>query len=129
MSSIQAKRHFSRIPFDAQTRVFSLDKSQHWQCDLFDISLNGALTSKPVDCELIKGEHFKLEIQLGVKHDSEMRLHMDVSVSHVEDDHVGFKILQMDVDTASHLHRIIELNLGDTDMLKRELVELIKQHE
>jgi hypothetical protein len=31
----------------------------------------------------------------------------------------------MDLDTATHLHRLVELNLGDETLLERDLAELI----
>ena len=128
MSTEQFVRHFTRIPFDAEAYVLSTDKNQKWPCTLLDISLNGALISTPADWHAKTGDNYKLELQLGSKHEEELRLRMDVKVSHMEDDHVGLQIVEMDVDTASHLHRLIELNTGDTNILNRELAELIEQH-
>lgn len=129
MSVTQSERHFSRIPFQAETRIISPDDSETWPCTLFDISLNGALTSLPVYWPAKRGEVYRLELQLANSPSQAHRLLMVVSVAHIEDDHVGFKIVEMDVDTASHLHRLIELNTGDDKILKRELTELIRQHK
>lgn len=128
MSLTQSERHFSRIPFDATTHIRSADDKQSWPCTLFDISLHGALTSMPDNWSAQCGDSYRLELQLGGAQDEELQLHMDVKVAHIENDHVGFEIEQMDIDTASHLHRLIELNSGDTNILKRELAELIKRH-
>ena len=128
MSSNKSVRHFTRIPFDAETHILSVDNDQRWPCTLIDISLNGALTSLPADWPAQCGDSYKLELQLGNQHEAELRLHMDVKVTHMEDDHVGFEIVLMDVDTASHLHRLVELNAGDANTLKRELAELIREH-
>ena len=128
MSSNKSARHFTRIPFDVETHILSTDGNQQWSCTLIDISLNGALTSRPADWSAKCGDNYKLELQLGSEHEEALRLHMDVKVIHIEHDHMGFEIMEMDVDTASHLHRLIELNTGDTNILKRELAELIKLH-
>lgn len=128
MSNSDFVRHFSRIPFDAEASILSSDGSQKWPCTLLDISLNGALTSLPDDWTGQRGDKYKLELQLGSLHEEALRLHMDVTVSHIENDHIGLQILQMDVDTASHLHRLVELNSGDPQILQREFAELIKQH-
>jgi len=128
MSSNQTARHFSRIPFDAETHIISSD-SNKWPCELLDISLNGALISLPSNWPGKSSENYKLKIQLGSGHEEALCLHMDVKVIHMEHDHVGLEIVEMDIDTASHLHRLIELNEGDTNILERELAELIKQHQ
>ena len=128
MSVEQFVRHFTRIPFDAETYILNSDNNQKWPCNLLDISLNGALISPPADWHAKSGDSYKLELQLGSRHEEELLLHMDVKVARMEDDHVGLQIESMDVDTASHLHRLIELNEADTDILDRELAELIKLH-
>ena len=128
MSLNKTMRHFSRIPFDADTYILSTDNNQKWHCTLLDISLNGALVSQPDDWHGKIGNNYKLEVQLGSGHDKELLLHMDVTIAHIEDIHLGLHIVEMDVDTASHLHRLIELNTGDTNILNRELAELIEQH-
>ena len=129
MSSNQSIRHFSRIPFNAESSILNMDKDEKWPCTLIDISLHGALISLPTGWLGKSGDLYKLEIQLGDKHEEELCLNMDVKIVHVEHDHVGIEIEQMDVDTASHLHRLVELNEADTNILNRELAELIKQHE
>ena len=43
---------------------------------------------------------------------------------HIEDDHTGYRCEHIDLDSISHLRRLVELNLGDPDILDRELSEL-----
>ena len=129
MSLNKFVRQFSRIPFDAETHIINVENNMRMLCTLLDISLNGALIQLP-SSEFVKSDNnYKLELQLGSEHEEELCLHMDVRVSHIKEDHIGLHIEKMDIDTASHLHRIIELNTGDPDILERELAELIKQHE
>ena len=122
-------RQFSRIPFDAESHIINVKNNLRMPCSLLDISLNGVLIQLPSSESVQPGDNYKLELQLGSEHKEELCLHMDVRVSHIKDDHIGLQIEKMDIDTASHLHRIIELNTGDPDILERELAELIKQHE
>lgn len=124
MSLNKLIRQFSRIPFDAETCLYDTDKKHSWPCQLIDISLNGALVSPPADWSAKTGDSYKLELKLS----DELCLRMDVRVAHIKDDHVGLQVELMDVDTASHLHRLIELNTGDSKELDRELAELIDQH-
>ena len=115
-------RHFTRVPFDCEARLFSSLHS--WPTHLIDISLKGALISKPDDWQGQRGDKFRLEIFLAGK---DIEIKMEVHVSHVEDDCVGFGCEHLDIDSASHLHRLMELNLGDEDLLEREIHEMVMQ--
>jgi hypothetical protein len=49
---------------------------------------------------------------------------MDVTVAHCESEHVGFHCDHIDIDSITHLRRLVELNLGDPELLERELSAL-----
>ena len=51
-------------------------------------------------------------------------IRMDVTVAHVEDQHIGFRCEHIDLDSITHLRRLVELNVGDIDILNRELSAL-----
>jgi len=125
MTSEQEQRHFTRIPFDAKIRILQADSDQHWNGKLLDISLNGALVTRTDDWPAKIGDQIKLELQLG--EDADTQLHMDTTIAHIENNRVGLHCTQMDLDTATHLHRLLELNLGDPKLLKRELSELVQK--
>jgi len=116
------RRAFHRIFFEAPVTVIS--DHTPYKVHLIDISLNGALISHPdnLGCEI--GDKLQLEIELG---DSHHLIAMEASVSHIEADHVGLKREQIDVDSISHLRRLVELNLGDSEMLHRDMEHLIHQ--
>ncbi len=118
------QRHFTRIPFDARARIQHARDGRDWIGNLLDISLNGALVTRPEDWSADIGDTIKLELQLG----EDTRLYMDTTVAHIEEQRIGLHCQQMDLDTATHLHRLLELNLGDPELLKREFSELIQQH-
>ncbi len=126
MSKQPEQRHFTRIPFDARIRILQADGEQSWIGSLLDISLNGALVTQADDWPAKIGDRIQLELQLG--EDADLCLHMDTTVAHIENKRVGLHCKQMDLDTATHLHRLLELNLGDPELLKRELSELIQHH-
>jgi hypothetical protein len=46
-------------------------------------------------------------------------------VAHIEDDRVGVSCSHIDLDSAAHLRRLVELNLGDEAQLHRELQALM----
>lgn len=113
-------RHFTRVPFDCEARLVS--GLQSWPTHLIDISLKGALISKPTNWQGQRGDKFLLEILLAGQ---DINIRMEVHVSHVEEDRVGFGCDHVDIDSASHLHRLMELNLGNEDLLEREIHEMI----
>jgi hypothetical protein len=50
---------------------------------------------------------------------------MALTVSHVVDNNAGFKCKHIDMDSITELWRLVELNLGDNDLLKRDLLALV----
>lgn len=118
------QRHFSRIPFDAQVTLLGSQSGQQWKVQLIDISLKGALLEKPEGWNGQQGDKFHLDMRLDGA-ESDVKLAMDTVVAHIEADQVGFQCINMDLDTATHLHRLVELNLGDEALLERELAELV----
>lgn len=109
-------RLFSRIPFEATVHITSVDGS--WDCSLIDISLKGLLVKKPEGWDGVIDDPFLVELELT---GSDASIRMDVSVAHVEDQHIGFRCEHIDLDSITHLRRLVELNVGDTDILNREL--------
>ena len=112
-------RLFTRIPFEATVHVTSAEGS--WDCGLIDVSLKGILVSRPDSWAGVIDDLFLVELELN---GSEASIRMDVSVAHVEDQHIGFRCEHIDLDSITHLRRLVELNVGDIDILNRELSAL-----
>ena len=115
----EEKRRFTRINFDAT--VLLTNDGEEWTTELHDISLNGLLTDRPNNWEGVAGERFGLEIIFA---ESGALINGEITVAHVEDGCVGFRIITIDVDSVAHLKRLIELNMADADLLDRELASL-----
>jgi hypothetical protein len=113
------KRRFSRIEFDTEVRLIS-DKGL-WKSKLIDISLKGLLITVPQGWKADTGDHYLTEL-FADNEDTVIR--MEVSVTHVGERRVGFKCEHIDLDSISHLRRLLELNIGDIDIINRELSEL-----
>lgn len=111
-------RHFSRIPLDSAVRLLGQDRS--WDTELLDISLKGALVRRPDAWSGVPDEPYTVEIALS----PDQSITMDARVAHVEPDRIGFRCEHIDVDSITHLRRIIELNTGDPQLLERELAAL-----
>ncbi len=113
------KRRFSRVPFEADVVLSQND--EQWQTKLLDISLNGVLLEIPENWQGGKGDRFSLEL---IFTDSGSLITGEVAVTHEENNHVGCRIINIDVESVAHLRRLMELNLGDPDLMDRELAAL-----
>ena len=112
-------RRFSRVLFSGPVQLKNADTLYTGQ--LQDLSLKGALLQLEAARELQAGQSFQLQFQLN---ESGVDLFMDVTVAHLNGSCVGVRCDKIDIDSASHLRRLLELNLGDADLLSRELTEL-----
>lgn len=110
------KRRFSRINFDANV-LLSKD-GKEWRTSMLDISLNGLLINAPKNWDAVVGECFHAEILFA---DSGPVISAEVAVSHQAEGKIGFEVVNIDVDSVGHLRRLVELNLGDEELLNREL--------
>ncbi|MDE2089089.1 MAG: PilZ domain-containing protein [Gammaproteobacteria bacterium] len=112
------RRHFSRIPFDAAVRVTGAAGT--WDGHLIDLSLNGALITHPDDWRVERGERCTLSMSLG----GDIDIRMEAVVAHADAQRVGLQCTHIDLDSITHLRRLLELNLGDSRLLDRELAAL-----
>ena len=119
--SNKEKRHFSRVPFGCNDTTITVDDSA-WQTQLIDICLNGALLARPDEWIPTIGSECRVEIKLDGE--NTVITIIKATVVHCEDDRIGVRIETIDIESISHLRRLVELNLGDPEMVNRELAEL-----
>ncbi len=118
----EQRRHFSRVPFDAQTHVEQ--GGNRWAVELIDISLNGLLFKQPEDWSINPGQPLKVNIELS----GDVHICMDVNLVHTTAQSAGCRCAHIDLDSITQLKRLMELNIG-ADMHNRELTALIEAHE
>jgi PilZ domain len=115
------RRRFRRILFDAPVGLF-VGGAEH-PTTLIDISLKGALIQAPSPwpADLAPGAPAVLHIALdpGGSH-----IEMHGHLVHREAAQAGFLCDHIDMDSITHLRRLVELNLGDAALLERELTAL-----
>ncbi len=112
------KRHFHRIFYNSIVTLSS--ESKTLSCQLIDISLKGCLLrfDKPWTDPIETVYTLKLELS------EDIDITMYLNVSHVIGNDAGFKCEHIDIDSISQLRRLVELNLGDSEMLERDLLAL-----
>ena len=111
------RRHFHRILFDAEVTLGTPD--QNWPTQLIDISLKGVLLHEPEGFE--PADELTLTLALG---DDPEGIRMELEMVHREEGQLGATWKDIDVDSFSHLRRLIELNTGEPGLVDRELSEL-----
>lgn len=117
-TSANERRRFSRFDIEAQVHLYS--GSQAWDSELIDISLKGALLKRPPEWEGKTGDFYRIEVRL----EGSVIISMSVSVAHIATDRIGFICQKIDMDSFVHLKRLVELNLGDSTLMSRELSAL-----
>ncbi len=115
---IRERRRFTRIPFRAPGTLET--GGERWSTRVLDLSLNGALVTRPETLDPVPGTPCRLEVVL----EDSSRIRMDAEVAHVEGGRVGLRRTHIDIESVTHLRRLVELNLGDPALLERELHEL-----
>lgn len=116
------KRHFSRIFFISKAH---LELGAHRVlCTVHDLSLKGALVEldQPLSEVFQIGGTCQLELVLDSDGDN---ISMTTEITHVEGQRIGLTCRSIDLDSITHLRRLVELNLGDSDLLNRELSALV----
>jgi len=119
MTSISKdKRRFHRIFYNSNVTLSG--ETNSLSCKLVDISLKGCLLRFEEPWTAPLEDLYTLELELS----DEIKITMQVSVTHVIGTDAGFKCEHIDIDSISQLRRLVELNLGDSDLLERDLLAL-----
>lgn len=124
MSSPQEeRRQYSRVPFAATACIMQGDRSVI--TELIDISLNGLLVATPESYHLRSDVPCNVKIQLS----DSAAITMQVTLVHSSDRALGFHCTSIDMDSITHLRRLIEINLEDPNAPERVLSELVLKAE
>ena len=109
------RRRFSRISFQAQARLFLPDGER--PVEVIDLSLQGALIHPSAPMYVTVGTNGTLKIRLD---DVGTSIRMEVAVVHHMGHYYGLACREIDLDSVTHLRRLVELNLGDEKLAERE---------
>lgn len=114
------RRHFTRIPMDNEATLAC--GAKQWKSQLLDISLKGALLASPRNFTECPKCSCRLMFSLN---EADATIMMVGQLVHHKGERLGFRCDNIDLDSISHLKRMVELNLGDKSLLERELGELL----
>ncbi|GAB3525471.1 pilus assembly protein [Photobacterium proteolyticum] len=119
------RRHFIRILYRTPAKL--QQAQEQWSAEVRDLSLQGILLTCPPDWTPRPEENYCISFCL---HDCDIELKMDTRLVHHDSDYLRMQILHIDIESASHLKRLVELNIGTDELLHRELEQLadLKKH-
>lgn len=128
----EQRRKFSRVQF--QEGAMLQLAGYGLACEVCDLSLQGALLAccsiEGVSSSAKRGE--ACELRLALSGAGEAVVSMRGEIAHVElvagRLHIGMQCREIDLDSITHLRRLVELNLGDAGILDREMAALTSGH-
>jgi hypothetical protein len=117
----EERRRFHRIHFDAPATL-SLESGQI-QSLILDCSLHGVMVKRHPDWQPHQGEPVGLELRL--TEEEGPAIQMQTEVMRIGADSVGLSCRHIDLESITRLRRLVELNLGDSSLLERDLEHLV----
>ncbi len=120
MTKASDRRSFWRAVFRSPVSLGTPDGEVSAQ--LQDISLKGALLETAEAWNALPGSECRLALTLS----PEATVAMTAEVVHVEGRHVGLRCKSIDLDSITHLRRLVELNSGESALLEREFGSLVR---
>ncbi len=114
------QRRFHRIAYFTPARL-QIEGKQILGV-IHDLSLQGALLEVDQQQGVQTQQLAELHFSLG---ESLFEVEMSVEVVHLEPGRIGLKCLNIDMESISHLRRLVELNLGDEQLLERDLYAML----
>ncbi len=109
------RRQFSRIRFETDARLFL--PTGEVVVEVLDLSLKGALIKPGEPIFANVGSKCTLKIRLD---EVGTVIRMDCTIVHRRGSLVGLICREIDLDSITHLRRLVALNLGDEALLERE---------
>jgi hypothetical protein len=111
-------RNFHRILYAAKAHLICGEKT--WDCEIIDLSLKGCLLRFELPWEDNIEKLYTLILNLS----EQAQIKMELTATHIVDNKVGFKCEHIDIDSITQLRRLVELNLGNSSLLERDLLSL-----
>ncbi|HBX60209.1 MAG TPA: PilZ domain-containing protein [Methylophaga sp.] len=120
------RRYFSRIPFTANAHILTTEGDMYLNCRVIDVSLNGLLIGQPENWAGKLTDHFTVDLLLD---EAQVVIKMQAEMAHMDANSIGVHCKLIDLDSITHLKKLVELNLADEGLLHRELSALVDMPE
>ena len=113
------RRRFTRVRFDTAASIAQGTSVFHTH--VLDISLNGLLVETPENY----GLRADIDVNISIFLCSTVEIQMLARLVHSSNLYLGFRCHGVDMESASHLRRLIELNMHDPHAPERVLEEMM----
>jgi len=131
-STVPERRRFTRLSFTTRARLCRVGSEQCIAVSLLDLCLQGALVelmennssaSYGTEHGIIPtyGKIMRLDLFLD---EVETVISMETEVVYARGRNIGLSCRAVDLDSITHLRRLVELNLGDAELFQREIALL-----
>ena len=111
------RRRFNRVAYDVPALLSDTDSRRSWPVRIIDLSLHGCLLKASKDLTVRFNTLYELTIHLS----ESVEIRMNLSLVRSTPEHIGFRCTHIDLNSISELRRLVELNLGDSSLLDRDL--------
>lgn len=120
----QERRRFHRFPFHANCELLLEGHHAH-DCELLDLSINGALVQLSSQAEFDSAHSGDLKLRLrGLVDGNEVDMLFGVRAVRMEQERVACRFVEVGPQSFEQLKTLVADNLGDLSMLDRELTQL-----
>jgi hypothetical protein len=120
------RRQFARVLFEGESSLQLASATLDLAVKVVDVSFKGALIELPPGADVAMGDTGTLTLQLGPP---DACITMLVDVAHVKGSLAGLQCRSIDLDSVTHLRRLLAINMGDAALLDRDLKALLLQVE
>jgi hypothetical protein len=124
-ASWPTQRRFTRIPFHLPAWLEYGGRKA--ECKLLDVSLKGALVE--IRDGPIPPQGASCSVSFDLDPGTGARVRMDGDVAHQQGTRLGIRCDEVDLESMEHLRRILEVNVGDEQVVLRELGELVAERD
>jgi len=111
------RREFQRVSYSAAAEIRGT--KNNWQSETQQVSLKALQLTTPANWKGQVGDHYTVVFPL--TESPVFQLQMVTTVMQQDDETIVFSIEHIDLESLSHLARLIELHLGDHDLMRAEL--------
>ena len=118
----EERRRHRRIAFEAAATLTFPDGTMAIDAIVLDLSLKGARIRLPAGIKAPDRTDCTLHVRLD---ETKTSIDMKARIAHLADQDIGLACLAIDLDSVTHLRRLVELNLGEPELLERELSALV----
>ena len=113
------RRQFSRVVYQTPTDISQGNVNVSGSVQ--DLSLHGLL----IQCDKLQQLRTDTPVQVSFKlENSDINIQLEATIVSTINTSMRLRIEHLDIDSISHLKRLVELNVGDDELLYREIEHL-----